>query len=151
VRQAAPAWLEEGAVIVHLTGENDSDVESFKHSQYISMPFYENMAGLFQRANLAISRAGAGTLTELAVTVTPSILIPYPYAAEDHQTYNAQVFANAGAAIVYPQAELTTEILKEEVLSLLTSPSKLEQMSEKANSLAIIDSAERLATLIRSL
>ncbi len=65
------------------------------------------MAGLLQRADLAISRAGAGTLTELAITHTPSILIPYPFAAEDHQTHNATVFVKAGAALLFRQAELT--------------------------------------------
>jgi UDP-N-acetylglucosamine--N-acetylmuramyl-(pentapeptide) pyrophosphoryl-undecaprenol N-acetylglucosamine transferase len=151
VRQAASTWFEEGAIIVHLTGEKDPDSKSLEHPQYIFMPFYDNMAGLLQRANLAISRAGAGTLTELAVTATPAILIPYPYAAEDHQAYNAQVFADAGAAIVYRQEELTAEILQQQVLELLKSPVQLAQMAEKATSLAITDSAERLANLVRSL
>ena len=62
------------------------------------------MAALFQRADLAVSRAGAGTLIELAMTGTPAILIPYPFAAEDHQTYNAAAFSQTGAAQVYQQA-----------------------------------------------
>jgi UDP-N-acetylglucosamine--N-acetylmuramyl-(pentapeptide) pyrophosphoryl-undecaprenol N-acetylglucosamine transferase len=151
VREAAPAWFEECAIVVHLTGEKDPDVASLKHPQYISMPFYDNMAGLLQRANLAISRAGAGALTELAVTKTPAILIPYPYAAEDHQAYNARVFADAGAAIVYRQAELTAKVLQERVLDLLQTPSQLQQMAEQAATLAMTDSAERLANLVRSL
>jgi UDP-N-acetylglucosamine--N-acetylmuramyl-(pentapeptide) pyrophosphoryl-undecaprenol N-acetylglucosamine transferase len=151
VREAAPAWFEEGAIVVHLTGEKDPDVASLQHPQYISMPFSENIAGLLQRANLAISRAGAGSLTELAVTKTPAILIPFPHAAEDHQAYNAKVFADAGAAIVYPQAELTAKVLKERVLELLKTPSQLEQMAQQAATLAMTDSAERLANLVRSL
>jgi UDP-N-acetylglucosamine--N-acetylmuramyl-(pentapeptide) pyrophosphoryl-undecaprenol N-acetylglucosamine transferase len=149
VRQCVPAWLQEGAVIVHLTGEKDPEAENLKHPRYISLPFYQNMAGLLQRANLAISRAGAGTLTELAVTKTPTILIPYPYAAEDHQAYNAKVFADAGAAFMYRQAELTPQLLESQVLELLKAPEKLQQMSEKMASLALVDSAERLADLVR--
>jgi UDP-N-acetylglucosamine--N-acetylmuramyl-(pentapeptide) pyrophosphoryl-undecaprenol N-acetylglucosamine transferase len=149
VRQCAPAWLETGAWIVHLTGEKDPDVASFSHPQYIQMPFYEGMAALLQRANLAISRAGAGTLTELAVTHTPAILIPYPFAAEDHQAYNAASFAEAGAALVFRQAELTAELLESKVLNLLHSPQLLEEMAQKAASLAVTDSAERLAALVR--
>ncbi|WP_036486402.1 undecaprenyldiphospho-muramoylpentapeptide beta-N-acetylglucosaminyltransferase [Myxosarcina sp. GI1] len=150
VRAAAPQWLSRGAYIVHLTGNNDPDVETLQHPQYISLPFYENMAGLLQRANLAISRAGAGTLTELAVTGTPAILIPYPYAAEDHQAYNAREFARAGAAVVYQQSKLTAEILDRQVIELLDSPSRLQNMTDKAVSLAVSDSAERLANLVRT-
>nr|WP_245817542.1 undecaprenyldiphospho-muramoylpentapeptide beta-N-acetylglucosaminyltransferase [Hydrococcus rivularis] len=149
VRQCAPVWLQEGAVIVHLTGDKDPEAEIFKHPRYFSLPFYQNMAGLLQRANLAISRAGAGTLTELAVTKTPAILIPYPYAAEDHQAYNAKVFADAGAAFIYRQGELTAELLEKQVLDLLKSPEKLQQMSEKIANLTLLDSAERLANLVR--
>ena len=151
VREAAPTWLEMGAYIVHLTGQNDPDVDSLQHPQYMAMPFYDNMAGLLQRSNLAISRAGAGSLTELAFTGTPAILIPYPYAAEDHQTYNAKEFVDAGAAMVYQQAELTTQVLTEQVYQLLRSPELLEQMAEKAKSLAVTDSAERLAAIVRNL
>ena len=149
IRPCVAAWVEAGAYIVHLTGKNDPDAENFNHPNYRALPFYDNMAGLLQRANLAISRSGAGTLTELAVTKTPSILIPYPFAAEDHQTYNAKVFEDAGAAQVYAQKQLTPEILENVVLDLLRSPEKLTVMAEAASSLAIIDSAEKLADLVR--
>ncbi|MGK7897595.1 MAG: undecaprenyldiphospho-muramoylpentapeptide beta-N-acetylglucosaminyltransferase [Xenococcus sp. (in: cyanobacteria)] len=151
VRQAAASWLETGAYIVHLTGEKDPDVESLEHPQYIHLPFYDNMAGLLQRANLAISRAGAGTVTELAITGTPAVLIPYPYAAEDHQTYNAQVFADAGAAVVYQQSELTAEILEKQVTQWLKSPDELQKMATQAKTVALKDSAARLAKMIREL
>ncbi|WP_421656401.1 undecaprenyldiphospho-muramoylpentapeptide beta-N-acetylglucosaminyltransferase [Leptothermofonsia sp. ETS-13] len=112
VRTCAPAWLDAGIWIVHQTGENDAEVGSLQHSHYFPLPFYSHMAGLFRRADLVISRAGAGTLTELAIAHTPSILIPYPFAAEDHQTYNAKVFAEAGAALLFQQSDLTPEALK---------------------------------------
>ncbi|MDJ0591444.1 MAG: undecaprenyldiphospho-muramoylpentapeptide beta-N-acetylglucosaminyltransferase [Pleurocapsa sp. MO_226.B13] len=151
VREAAPAWLDLGAYIVHLTGNNDPDTDSLKHPHYISMSFSDNMAGLLQRANLAISRAGAGAITELAFTGTPAVLIPYPYAAEDHQTYNAKELADAGAAVVYQQSQLTAEILQERVSQWLRSPEKLAEMANKAQNLAITDSADRLANIVRQL
>lgn len=151
VRKAASTWLDKGAYIVHLTGNNDRDVNSLEHPRYIHLPFYDNMAGLLQRANLAVSRAGAGTLTELAITATPAILIPYPYAAEDHQTYNAKVFVDAGAAVMYPQSELTVEVLQNKVNEWLEAPVTLQQMAEKTQNLAIADSAIRLANSIRHL
>jgi UDP-N-acetylglucosamine--N-acetylmuramyl-(pentapeptide) pyrophosphoryl-undecaprenol N-acetylglucosamine transferase len=149
VRQCAPVWVEAGAWVVHLTGENDPDAFSLSLPHYIALPFYDNMAWLLQRADLAISRAGAGTLTELAITNTPTLLIPFPFAAEDHQTHNAAIFAAAGAAIVCRQADLTPQILQEKVLGLLRSPEQLERMSDAAGRLAIVDSAERLADLVR--
>ena len=151
VRQAAPAWFDLGAYVIHLTGNNDPDIDSLQHPNYISMPFSDNMAGLLQRANLAISRSGAGTITELAFTGTPAVLIPYPYAAEDHQTYNAKELANAGAGVVCQQSDLTVEILQEQVSQWLRSPKILEKMANKAKSLAIEDSAERLASIVRNL
>ncbi len=150
VRQCAPAWLETGVWIVHLTGENDPDAQSLSHPHYFALPFYNEMATLFQRSTLAISRSGAGTLTELAVTHTPSILIPYPFAAEDHQTYNARIFANAGAAQLYAQSDLTPELLTSKVLHLLRSDS-LQTMADAAGKLAILDSADRMAKVIQQL
>jgi UDP-N-acetylglucosamine--N-acetylmuramyl-(pentapeptide) pyrophosphoryl-undecaprenol N-acetylglucosamine transferase len=75
-------------------------------------------------------------------------LIPYPYAAEDHQSYNARVFADAGAGLVCRQAELTSELLESQVLKLLKSPELLAQMAEGAGKIAIADSAEQLAAVV---
>jgi UDP-N-acetylglucosamine--N-acetylmuramyl-(pentapeptide) pyrophosphoryl-undecaprenol N-acetylglucosamine transferase len=151
IREAAPAWFDLGAYVLHLTGNSDPEAGSLQHPQYISLPFADNMAGLLQRANLAISRAGAGTIAELAFTGTPAVLIPYPFAAEDHQTYNAQEYKNAGAGIVYQQSELTAERLQAQVTQWLRSPELLQEMAAKAKTLAVTDSATRLAELVRSL
>lgn len=155
IRICAPAWLEAGAWIVHQTGDNDPDANSLQHPHYFPVPFYNYMAALFSRATLVISRAGAGTLTELAIAHAPSILIPYPFAAEDHQTYNASVFAKAGAAMLFQQKDLSPETLKMHVLYLLNDElpgfegqNVLKEMRSKAANLAAPDSAERLAHLI---
>ncbi|WP_375515043.1 undecaprenyldiphospho-muramoylpentapeptide beta-N-acetylglucosaminyltransferase [uncultured Nostoc sp.] len=149
VRESAKAWFDAGAYVVHLTGDRDEEADSLKHPQYIALPFYNNMAALLQRATLAISRSGAGSLTELAVCGTPAILIPYPFAAEDHQSYNADVFTSSGAALTLKQSELTTEALQSNVLNLLQSPDELAKMGEKAHAIAVPDSAEKLAQLVR--
>ncbi|MEO0455578.1 MAG: undecaprenyldiphospho-muramoylpentapeptide beta-N-acetylglucosaminyltransferase [Cyanobacteria bacterium P01_A01_bin.114] len=151
VRAAAPAWFEAGAWVIHQTGSNDPDVDSLSHPQYIHRPFYSDMAALLNRANLVIGRAGAGTLTELAMAQTPSILIPYPFAAEDHQAYNAAVFADVGAAIVEPQETLTVDRLQAQVLRLLQDPEQLDKMAYAAGKLAVKDSAQQLAEHIRQL
>lgn len=149
VRQAAPAWLDAGAWIVHQTGSNDPDAASFNHPHYIHRPFFGSMAALLRRTTLAIGRAGAGTLTELAVTGTPAILVPYPFAAENHQAFNAKAFAAAGAAVMAEQATLTAAELQNQVLALLQDPQRLEQMATAARQLAVKDSAEQLATIIQ--
>jgi len=150
VRAAAPAWLEAGAWIVHLTGQSDPERESFSHPHYIALPFWDNMAALFQRANLAISRAGAGTLTELAMTGTPSVLIPYPFAAEDHQTFNAAIFAAANAALVFQQKDLDKALLQDKVMQLLKpGGEQLTTMAINAKSIAVENSAEVLAKTVK--
>jgi UDP-N-acetylglucosamine--N-acetylmuramyl-(pentapeptide) pyrophosphoryl-undecaprenol N-acetylglucosamine transferase len=151
VRQSAPAWFAAGAYVVHLTGDNDPEADSLQHPQYISLPFYNNMAALLHRADLAISRSGAGSMTELAVCGTPAILIPYPFAAEDHQTYNANVFTAVNAALLFKQSELTAEGLQNEVLRLLKSPDELRQMGENAKGVVLPDSADKLAQLVREI
>lgn len=153
VRACVPAWVEAGIWVVHLTGENDPDALSLSHPRYFPLPFFDNMAALLHRADLAVSRAGAGTLTELAIAQTPAILIPYPFAADDHQTYNARVFAAAGAALLHQQSDLTAHQLQQEVLDLLGGThgncrKTLDDMKAATASLAVTDSATRLATLI---
>jgi len=151
VRAAAPAWLAAGATVVHLTGDRDPDADALKHPRYIARPFYDNVAALFARADLVISRAGAGTLTELAFTRSPAVLIPFPAAADDHQTVNAAAFAAAGAAVVCPQHELDANRLQTLGLELLRDRDRRQTMARQAATLVAPDSAEQLATLLREL
>jgi UDP-N-acetylglucosamine--N-acetylmuramyl-(pentapeptide) pyrophosphoryl-undecaprenol N-acetylglucosamine transferase len=148
IRECVSTWLDAGATIVHIVGGANASTETIEHPQYIVLPFYENMAGLFQRADLAISRAGAATLNELMITRTPSILIPYPYAAEDHQYYNANVLAAADGALLFRQENLTAQFLAGEVLDLLQNPQRLKMMASNTSSLGVINSADLLADLI---
>ncbi len=151
IRAAAPAWLEAGAWVIHQTGTNDPDTESLHHPQYIHRPFFQNVAALFKRATLVISRAGAGTLTELAMTHTPSVLIPYPFAADDHQAYNAKAFGDVGASKVYRQSELDGNTLQQRVLALLETKTELDCMRVAAKALAVTDSAEQVAELLQKM
>jgi UDP-N-acetylglucosamine--N-acetylmuramyl-(pentapeptide) pyrophosphoryl-undecaprenol N-acetylglucosamine transferase len=151
VRDSASAWLATGAFIVHLTGDKDPASQALKHPNYLALAFCDNMAGLLQRATLVISRSGAATLNELMVCRVPSILIPYPYAAEDHQYVNANCMAQAGAAMVFRQEKLTAAFLADEVLNLLRSPQRLGDMAHNTSQMGILNSADLLADLIREL
>jgi UDP-N-acetylglucosamine--N-acetylmuramyl-(pentapeptide) pyrophosphoryl-undecaprenol N-acetylglucosamine transferase len=151
VRECAPAWIAAGAFVVHLTGDRDSDSQTLQDPNYWAMAFCDNMAGLLQRTTLIISRSGAATLGELMVCRVPSILIPYPYAAEDHQFINANCLAQAGGALVFRQEQLTAALLSQEVLDLLKSPQRLQTMAYNTANMSILNSADLLADLIREL
>jgi UDP-N-acetylglucosamine--N-acetylmuramyl-(pentapeptide) pyrophosphoryl-undecaprenol N-acetylglucosamine transferase len=91
-------------------------------SKAIVLPFLTEMELALGAASVAISRAGASSLAELAAMRVPSILIPYPAAADNHQFYNARAFADAGAAVLLDQEEATSEKLTALILKLLQDP-----------------------------
>jgi UDP-N-acetylglucosamine--N-acetylmuramyl-(pentapeptide) pyrophosphoryl-undecaprenol N-acetylglucosamine transferase len=151
VRDCAPAWIAAGAFIVHLTGDKDPSSQALVDPNYLALSFCDNMAGLLQRTTIAISRSGAATLNELMVCRVPSILIPYPFAAEDHQYVNASCLALEGGAIVFRQENLTVPVLTQEVLDLLQSPQRLQMMAYNTANMGILNSADLLADLVREL
>ncbi|RLJ67762.1 undecaprenyldiphospho-muramoylpentapeptide beta-N-acetylglucosaminyltransferase [Sulfurisoma sediminicola] len=106
------------------------------------VPFIEDMAAAYAWADLVICRAGALTVAELAAAGVASILVPFPHAVDDHQTGNARFLANAGAAILLPQAELTPETL---ALIRNMNRDQLQQMAEKARELAKPDATTAVA------
>jgi len=111
-------------------------------------PFFRDMAGRLSSAHLVIGRAGASTVCEMAVAGRPSLLIPLKIAADDHQTYNARLLSDVGAAAVATEDELTTDSLAGALNALLKSPAQLEKMATAARSVATPDAAERLADLV---
>ncbi len=104
--------------------------------------FVDDMAGAYEWADLVICRAGALTVAELAAAGIASILVPFPFAVDDHQTSNARFLALAGGAVLLPQNEMTPE-----AVSLLRNYSRgqLLQMAEKARALAKPDAADEVA------
>lgn len=94
--------------------------------------FVDDMGGAYAAADLVVARAGAMTLAELAASGVPSVLVPYPWAAEDHQTTNARRFAANGAAVVMPQDGLTGERLADVIRGLLADRAGLARMAEAA-------------------
>jgi len=98
--------------------------------------FIEHMEFAYSRAHLVICRAGASSLAELALFGRPSILVPFPYAADEHQKRNALLFQEAGASVMLEQGELSGASLAALVERLATEPHRLEQMGRAARSLA---------------
>jgi UDP-N-acetylglucosamine--N-acetylmuramyl-(pentapeptide) pyrophosphoryl-undecaprenol N-acetylglucosamine transferase len=111
-------------------------------------PFFSDMAARLAAAHLVIGRAGSSTVCELAVAGRPAILVPLKIALDDDQGQNAAVLADAGAAVVLRETELSTERLAETLAGLLNDPGKLVAMSNAARSMARPDAAERLADLV---
>jgi UDP-N-acetylglucosamine--N-acetylmuramyl-(pentapeptide) pyrophosphoryl-undecaprenol N-acetylglucosamine transferase len=110
--------------------------------------FFTDMARLYREADLALCRAGALTLAELAAAGAPSALVPLPWAADDHQTRNAEAFEEAGAALTVPEKALTGEKVVSLVEGFLDVPGRLARMSKAAMGLARRDSAARMAAEI---
>jgi UDP-N-acetylglucosamine--N-acetylmuramyl-(pentapeptide) pyrophosphoryl-undecaprenol N-acetylglucosamine transferase len=111
-------------------------------------PFFTDMAERLARAHIVIGRAGASTVCELAVAGKPSILIPLKIAADDHQTYNAEVLKAAKAAIVIREDDVTAEKLCSEIRALIEGAALLPMRAGAAKSVARPDAAKLLADLV---
>ena len=159
VRAVLPELLAQGCRVVHLTGGNDPEVGTVNHDRLVERRFCDEIPGLLQHADLAISRAGAGSLSELAVCGTPSVLVPFPQAADGHQDANAACAAEfAGAVIVHqhaPEHPALANTLKRLLGTRLGLPnsdsSLLPRMRQGMEQLAERDADAQLVTLLQSL
>ena len=129
----------QGVSVLHQTGEAQVD-EVRKRYRGLGVsaevvPFIDDMSRAYVSASLVIARAGATTLAELCAIGKPSILIPYPHAAEDHQAMNANAMERAGAAIAIREDELSAELLAARVRELLRGNVQRRNMGEAARRL----------------
>jgi UDP-N-acetylglucosamine--N-acetylmuramyl-(pentapeptide) pyrophosphoryl-undecaprenol N-acetylglucosamine transferase len=138
--------------VIHLSGARDERVITDHYrresiSAYVAA-FHHCMEEVYSAANFAVARAGAASLAELAAFSLPSILIPYPYAADDHQTRNGEIFARVDAAILLRESEVTGGSLTRKITELVTDPQLLRRMSESSSRLAHKDAAGRVVATI---
>jgi UDP-N-acetylglucosamine--N-acetylmuramyl-(pentapeptide) pyrophosphoryl-undecaprenol N-acetylglucosamine transferase len=137
IGKAAPA---RSLAIVHQTGEKDLDATRARYAEAgvaaECHAFIRDMAAAYRRADLVIGRAGATTVAELAIAGKPALFIPYPFAADNHQELNAREMAEAGAALMFRQAELTAEQLAEALRPLLADPARRRAMGAAMKALA---------------
>ena len=149
----ATAKLAMPVNVVHQCGEGNSPAvrEGYasqagnqQHSLSVS-DFIDDMASAYCNADLVICRAGALTVSELAALAKPAIFVPLPHAVDDHQTANARVLVDAGAALLLPQAELTAEQLAKQLQSLLQDPDQLWKMARFARQCASPQAALNVA------
>ena len=138
--------------VVHLAGADGfAAAQSAAHCSLLEIdvrPFEADMASLYAEADLAVSRAGATALAELAVCGVPAVLVPFPHAKDNHQEANARCFERAGAAVVLPEAGLGGERLAAQLASLIESPTALAQMSARMKSLGRPEAGRIIAARI---
>jgi len=121
--------------LVHQTGTADEDRIRGGYAvagiEAEVAPFFKDMAALYRRADLVVARAGATTLAELSVMGLPALLIPYPYAADDHQAKNGRYYVEGGGARMYRESELDGQLLASSISELLRNSGELHSMAMK--------------------
>ena len=141
--------------VIHQTGK--ADLETVKKG-YADQDFpadvrefIDDMAGAYLGADLVLCRAGATTLAELTVCKKASILVPFPHATDDHQAVNAKALVDAGAAIMFREAELTGEKLAAAIRELKNDPPRLAKMEKAAGMLGRPEASGEIAAVLQQL
>ena len=114
--------------------DNQIDINNIKNTKIL--PYIYNMQEVMQISDLVVCRSGAMTITEIALLGKPAIFIPFPFATENHQEYNAKVLQNAGSAQIILDKNLTHTVLNNKINNMIKDKEKLTQMGEKALSVA---------------
>lgn len=141
--------------IVHLAGEQDRErIAAIYHSHQLDAEvhgFWDDMPGLYERIDLAVTRAGATTVAELCSAGIPALYVPLPWAAEDHQNANARSVARVGGAVVLDQATATPGLMARWILRLIKDRTLVERMGHAAHRLARPEAAAQVAALVEGL
>lgn len=153
VGQALDQFEKMGIQVLHIAGP--ADYEEVR-DVYAKIPmlkqhvaaFCHRMDLAYRAADLAVARSGASSMSELAYFGVPSLLVPYPYAAEDHQTRNAEIFDKAGAGRLIRENDLNAETLADAVRGIVNDARVAGGMKKAAQKLAVRNSAEKIADLI---
>lgn len=127
--------------------EHNIDIENIENAKIV--PYIYNMQEAMEVSDLVVARSGAMTITEISILGKPAIFIPYPFATENHQEYNAKVLANIGAAKIILDKNLGYVNLNNTINSIIENKDKLKQMGEKAKSVAKKDVEEKIYQQIK--
>lgn len=148
----------EGLYVVHSTGKNGYDetlqaldLTDAEASRWRVMPYIDDMGDTLAAADLVVSRAGASSVAEIAALAVPSILVPYPLATADHQTTNARLLTDAGAAVKFSDDDIDGDAFRDELLGLLGDAPRRASMREAARGLAQDKAAVTLADLLEGI
>ena len=137
-----------GKAGVAMIDDIGKEVDLNANPQIMLREYINDMDRCLAAADLVVCRAGASSLSEIQALGKPSILVPYPYAAENHQYYNAKTMSDRDAAILIEEKDFTGERLLEEVEKLLSEPERLKKMGENAKNMAILDASQRITECV---
>ncbi len=146
--------------ILHITGQSQYEncLDIYKtngipmNSNLIKvLPYLHNMPDALAACDIVISRCGAGMISEITALGKPSILIPFPFATDNHQEYNGRALEKAGAAIVILENELNEDVLYEQLQNLLSDSDRLDKMSANSKKLGKPEASSDIVDLIDSL
>lgn len=126
----------------------DKEIDLGSNPQIMLREYINDMDRCLAAADLVVCRAGASSLSEIQALGKPSILVPYPYAAENHQFYNAKTMSDRDAAILIEEKDFTGERLLSEVERLISEPNRLKIMGENAKAMAIVDASQRITECV---
>lgn len=149
--EALRILLDRGLAVRALHQAGKDDVEAVRERyrergvEADVRSFIDDMVREYRRAEVVVCRAGASSCTELTALGVPAVLVPFPFAADDHQTLNARDLVDAGAAVLLPQAELTPDRLADELEALLRDRGRRDGLAERARAIGRLDAAERVA------
>jgi len=156
IMKTLPMWHadREEVQFIHLTGQADVNIAEINYRRQrltaVVQAFSTEMEHFYSLADVVISRSGASSLTELSHYGLPAVLIPYPAAADDHQSCNARIFEQAGAARILVESKTTPETLHQVVADLLKNGPSRRLMAEASRGLAGEDAAKRVAEEIEA-
>ena len=144
--KALPSFQGTPLQVIHLSGARDERLVADNYrreniSAYVAA-FHHRMEEVYSAANLVVARAGAASLAEFSAFSLPGILIPFPYAADDHQTRNAEIYARARAAVLLKESELSGELLARKIRELIQNPQLIEEMAANCLQLFPKDAAK---------
>jgi UDP-N-acetylglucosamine--N-acetylmuramyl-(pentapeptide) pyrophosphoryl-undecaprenol N-acetylglucosamine transferase len=138
--KAMPSLQGIALQVIHLSGSRDERLlaDNYRRENIPAhvVAFHHRMEEVYSAADFAIARAGAASLVELAAFGLPALLVPYPYASDDHQTRNAEIFVRANAAVMVKEVELAADLLAQKIRDLLGNPETLRTMSANIAALA---------------
>lgn len=117
--------------------------------RYRVVDYLDDMGSALAACDVVVARAGATTIAEITAVGRAAVLVPYPYATDDHQTLNAAALRDSGAAVVIPDAELDSSAFAEALLGLLGDPVRRASMAAASHALAYADAGARVARLVR--
>ncbi len=146
MEQGIRRLYDEGIQVIWQTGKNfgDRGTAAVKNLKGIVVTkFISDMAAAYAAADLVVSRAGAGSISELELLGKPCILVPSPNVAEDHQTKNARALSDKGAAILVKDADARANLI-DEIITTLHDKKKLQEMSAEISKLALPNSDEKI-------